>query len=118
MLPPFLVKHETQGQGQRPCFVAEAEGHNRMNGNFIPGAALNTALTPMAIRYAARCTAVLLVAAVEGDGGRRKHLYNKDTYLQTSTDLYLGGGECSATALYQRPRPALRKKHTTARQKC
>ena len=55
-----------------------------MNENLIPGAALNTALTAMVIKYAAHCTAVLLVVAVGGEGGRRKHLYNKDTYIQSS----------------------------------
>ena len=55
-----------------------------MNENLIPGAALNTALTPMVIKYAAHCTAVLLVVAVGGEGGRRKYLYNKDTYIQSS----------------------------------
>ena len=42
-----------------------------INENLIPGAALNTALTPMVIEYAAHCTAVLLVVAVGGEGGRR-----------------------------------------------
>ena len=55
-----------------------------MNVDLVLGAALNTALTPMAIKYAAHCTAVLLVVAVGGEGGRRKHLYNKDTYIQSS----------------------------------
>ena len=45
---------------------------------------------------------------------QRKHLYYEDRYLKKIVDLYLGGGVCSATALYQRLRPALRKKGTTA----
>ena len=72
------------GTIEHPEHAKNRGGRGVMGVNFIPGAALNTALTPMVIKYAARCTAVLLVVAVGGEGDRRKCLYNKDTYIQSS----------------------------------